>query len=353
MTSNKQKFDRFSVEAIQFMSEHEITPRPENYRVWFEYAAGSTPALNNAVEKLGEEDRRLDEEISVRLHNEFFNHGIELTNAVEDTGHALSEKLTGALELIATAGKGTKAYGVALESISTNLGSKSEGELAQGGLQTIVETLAVATQEMSSHTKSLEAKLQDNTREVEELRNNLEKAKAEAITDQLTKLGNRKHFDIELAKAAQHSEETGDPLCLIMSDIDKFKIFNDTWGHQTGDQVLRLVAACLKKEVRDNHIPARYGGEEFGLILPMSDIEKAIGVAEQVRASVESKKVVKRSTGEDLGTITISLGIALYRPGEAIATLIERADACLYEAKEAGRNCVISESSDTQAKVAS
>lgn len=353
MTNTKQNFDRFSVQAIQFMNEHEITPRPENYRVWFEYAACSTPALNHAVEKLEQDDRRVDEEFSVQLHNEFFNHGIALSNAVEDTGHALSEKLTGALELIATAGKGTKAYGAALDSITTNLDTKSEGELAEGGLQNIVNTLVVATKEMSTHTKNLETKLQDNTREVEELRSNLEKAKMEAITDQLTKLGNRKHFDFELTKAVKDSEATGEPLCLVMSDIDKFKIFNDTWGHQTGDQVLRLVAACLKKEVRDNDIPARYGGEEFGLILPASDLEAAMSVAENVRTSVESKKVMKRSTGEDLGTITISLGVALYRPGEDITTLIERADACLYQAKEAGRNCVILETQETPAKVAS
>ena len=346
MTSTKQKFDRFSTEAISFMNNHEITPGPDSYKVWFEYVAGSTPALNLAVEKMESSDRPLNDEATVHLHNEFFNHGVALSAAVETTGHALSEKLSGALELINTAGKGTKAYGDALDSISNNLGSKSEGELAGGALQSIIDTLVVATKEMSDHTKNLENKLQQNTQEVEELRENLEAAKREAVTDQLTKLGNRKHFDFELQRAVMEADETGQSLCLVMSDIDKFKAFNDTWGHQTGDQVLRLVAACLKKEVRETDIPARYGGEEFGLILPASGLEDAVAVAEKVRASVQSKKVMKRSTGEDLGTITISLGVALYRPGEDIAKLIERADECLYEAKDAGRNCVIRETED-------
>lgn len=343
MTKNFRKFFQYAGQAMDFMAQNGISPRPSNYRVWFEYSAQSTPALNMAVERLQKENRPVDENASVGLHNEFFNQGSVINDAVLDAGDQLSEKLSSALELIKTAGAGTKVYGESLDSISTDLGTRKADELTGASLQSVVDTLVTATKKMSEHSRKLEGQLHENSIEVEQLKHNLELTKQEALTDQLTKLGNRKHFDIELASAAALAEETNEPLCLIMVDIDHFKVFNDTWGHQTGDQVLRLVSACLRNDVRESDVTARYGGEEFGLILPDAFIEEAEAVAEKIRQTVQSKKVMKRSTGQDLGTITISLGVARYRTGEDITSMIERADQCLYAAKEAGRNCVITE----------
>lgn len=350
MNKNYRKFFEHASEAMNFMAKQNISPRPTNYRVWFEYIAQSTPALNLAVERLEKNKQPLDENTTVNLHNEFFNQASLLDEAVQNTGDQLSEKLNTALELIRAAGQGTEAYGSTLDSISTDLGANNQEELTGASLRSIVDTLVTATTEMSEHTKKLETQLHENTQEVEQLKQSLELTQKEALTDQLTKLGNRKHFDLELANAAHHATETDEPLCLIMSDIDRFKLFNDTWGHQTGDQVLRLVAHCLAGDVRDTDISARYGGEEFGLILPAASLKDATAVAEKIRKTVQSKKIMKRSTNQDLGTITISLGIAQYRPGEDLHSLIERADTCLYEAKEAGRNCVIPEQILDEAK---
>jgi diguanylate cyclase len=132
-------------------------------------------------------------------------------------------------------------------------------------------------------------------------------------------------------------------LSLLMCDIDHFKNFNDTWGHQTGDQVLRLVANCLSENVKGRDTAARYGGEEFCVIVRGSPLDAAVTLANQIRTAVQSKKLVKKSTGDILGTITISIGAAEFGPGEGAASLIQRADACLYGAKSAGRNCVKSE----------
>lgn len=343
MNKNYRKFFEYASQAMSFMAKQDISPRPTNYRVWYEYIAQSTPALNLAVEKLERENQPLDENTTVSLHNEFFNQSSLLDEAVQNTGDQLSEKLNTALELIRAAGQGTEIYGSTLDTISTNLGADNQEELTGASLRSIVDTLVTATTEMSEHTRNLETQLHENTQEVEQLKQNLELTQKEALTDQLTKLGNRKLFDLELAGAANYATETKEPLCLIMSDIDRFKLFNDTWGHQTGDQVLRLVAHCLASDVRESDIAARYGGEEFGLILPAASLSDATVIAEKIRETVQSKKVMKRSTSQDLGTITISLGIAQYRPGEDVSALIERADTCLYEAKEAGRNCVIAE----------
>ena len=120
-------------------------------------------------------------------------------------------------------------------------------------------------------------------------------------------------------------------------------MFNDTWGHQTGDQVLRLVAMTLKSNIKGKDIAARYGGEEFAAVLPSTDMNGALIVAENVRRAIQAKELLKRSTNEKLGRITASFGVATYRPGDTPASLIERADRCLYAAKHSGRNRVFSE----------
>ncbi len=163
----------------------------------------------------------------------------------------------------------------------------------------------------------------------------------ESLTDPLTGVANRKAFDTDLNSAIAEARTNGEKLSLFMCDIDKFKSFNDTWGHQTGDQVLRLVANCLSENVKGRDTAARFGGEEFAVIVRQAGVEAAVVLAEQIRGHVQGKKLVKKSTGDVLGSITISIGVAELAPGEAAASLIQRADACLYRAKHAGRNCVI------------
>ena len=141
----------------------------------------------------------------------------------------------------------------------------------------------------------------------------------------------------------QQAEEIGEPLCLLLADIDHFKLFNDTHGHQTGDQVLRLVGQTLKTNVKGRDCAARYGGEEFAILLPKTSLKAAVTVAQQFRVAVKTKELVKKSTKESLGHVTLSTGVACYRQGESAGEFIDRADALLYAAKEAGRDNVQAE----------
>ena len=138
----------------------------------------------------------------------------------------------------------------------------------------------------------------------------------------------------------------------MLADVDYFKKFNDTFGHLTGDQVLRLVATSVKQNVKGRDIAARYGGEEFAIVLPDTVLRAAITVADQIRRAVMSKELMKRSTGEHLGRVTISIGVATLRPKDTPQSLIERADICLYAAKRNGRNRVISEADPEAAATA-
>jgi diguanylate cyclase len=185
--------------------------------------------------------------------------------------------------------------------------------------------------------------LQASRDDIEALQRDLDDVRREALLDPLTKIYNRKAFDDGLGRAVGRARETGGHLCLLLVDIDYFKRFNDTWGHQTGDQVLRLVAMTLKSNIKGKDIAARYGGEEFAAILPDTDLEGAVTLADNIRRAIQAKELLKRSTNEKLGRVTASFGVATYRPGDTPSSLIERADRCLYAAKHQGRNKVISE----------
>jgi len=160
-----------------------------------------------------------------------------------------------------------------------------------------------------------------------------------AFRDALTGLPNRRALEEQLRALEA-------PYTAAMIDIDHFKTFNDTWGHQTGDQVLRLVANCLSENVKGRDTAARYGGEEFVVILPQTALTDAVNLANQIRTKVESKKLVKKSTGDILGVITISAGVTQYDANESAVDFLRRADVCLYAAKRSGRNRVVSEADE-------
>jgi diguanylate cyclase len=159
---------------------------------------------------------------------------------------------------------------------------------------------------------------------------------SEARTDSLTGLANRRAFDDELKRRFSEWQRKGTPCTLVMLDIDFFKKFNDTHGHQVGDDVLKQVAKVLAEQSREMDLPCRYGGEEFGVILPATEAVKACAVAERVRAAIEASTT--NSAGKSL-KVTCSLGVAEFMDDGDIARLIRHADDALYTSKKAGRNC--------------
>ena len=178
---------------------------------------------------------------------------------------------------------------------------------------------------------------------ISELNGRLEDVKRESLTDALTGLANRKCFEIKLAEAENSAIEQSSPFSLLMVDIDYFKKFNDRYGHQMGDQVLKLVGQVLTRSFKGRDTAARYGGEEFAIVLPRADLEAATALAERVRKKVAESRVTRKRSGEQLGQITLSLGVACHRLGETARDLVIRADRALYRAKESGRNRVVAE----------
>lgn len=237
---------------------------------------------------------------------------------------------------------GSATFGASLEANAKELLVDAGADRLRSALGALADAATAAQQ----HHRALNALLVESRKELAAVVMTLDAVRAESLTDELTGLGNRKQFELSLVELIA-SAGPGHPLSLAIIDIDHFKLFNDTFGHSTGDQVLKIVASSLKERSRDNSIAARYGGEEFGLIMPGTGIERAMLVAEDIRQTVMSRKLKKKSSGENLGTVTISLGVAQLQADEDLHGIIERADRCLYAAKLAGRNRSSSESIQT------
>ncbi len=326
---------------LELLAEHDLEATPDNYQLFHGYLVDKNPTLVKEMRPLLSSGS-LNQSTCTALHKRHFG-GVDLVDHALHTGGKFSEEIGTVLRMLSVAEKNAVEYEKTLSGATDIL----ENAGSNHSLKEMVDTLLAATTKMHEHTHQLEQKLNKTTAEVNSLRDNLEQVRTEAMTDALTGIANRKRFDEFMLQQCNAAEKDKQNLSLVLCDIDHFKRFNDTWGHQTGDQIIRFVASCLQRHAAKNHLVARYGGEEFAVIMPSTDGQTAFDMADNIRASVESKKLLRKSTNEDMGTVTISLGVAQFTPHDSIEDLIERADEALYRSKHAGRNKV-SISTDAQ-----
>lgn len=196
---------------------------------------------------------------------------------------------------------------------------------------------------MAESSRVLQARLEKATHRAEELKKRLENAQHEALTDGLTGLVNRRALERKTEKLIAEHGESGKELSVVLIDIDRFKQFNDRYGHHVGDAVLRFVASSLLDSVKGKDVVGRFGGEEFLVVLPDTSLENACTVAEHLRASVANTKLKLVETEEEIPPTTVSAGVATLSKGETVEDVVKRADSALYAAKNSGRNAVRSE----------
>lgn len=328
----------FGEKALGYLKYNVSPAIPRYYELWYTYASGTNVELIRAVQQSLTDNTKLTLEDTDRIYNAFLSPQ-RITEKVEEVGGQISQELTEIMQMLASAARASGQYGDSLEAVVKDLTDITD----PAQLKPILASLIEATTEMATNSHQLETRLDDSHHQIEQLNISLETIRMESMTDPLTNISNRKMFDKTLKERVDEAGVSNDPLCLLMLDIDHFKSFNDTYGHQTGDQVLRLVGHALKSNVKGRDLAARYGGEEFAIVLPQTELADALTLAEQIRLAIMNKELVKKSTGEKLGRITVSIGAALYKSDETIEEIINRADGCLYAAKRAGRNQVKSE----------
>jgi diguanylate cyclase len=323
--------------ALDLLKKSSIPPYPQFYELLYTYATGVNPSLNHRINAIFASGESPSAGLAETLYNEF------LKSDVNDRMSTVSERMQTRIEAVHSAidqaMTTANAYSGSLQSAQGDL----ERDIAPETLKALAGRLLTETRRMQDTNRTLEQKLEASREDIASLQRDLDDVRRESLLDPLTKIANRKSFDEGLRSAIAESRQTSNPLCLILIDIDHFKSFNDSYGHLTGDQVLRLVAMTIKSNIKGRDLAARYGGEEFVAILPNTDLKGAMIVAENVRQAIHGKELLKRSTNEKLGRITASFGVAAFRPNDTAGSLIERADRCLYAAKHAGRNRVVNE----------
>ena len=208
-------------------------------------------------------------------------------------------------------------------------------------VRAMVKFLVAENEKMQRDAEELRSNLDNSRSQIEKLRWNLAEAQELGLRDPLTALSNRRAFDINLAKEIGEAHTGRSELCLVMGDIDRFKGINDTFGHQIGDEILKMFARLLANNVKGRDTVARFGGEEFAIILPETRLADAETLTENIRHQLEAKDLAVNTSGAPIGQVTASFGIAQLGEGDDADTLVKRADARLYEAKCAGRNRVI------------
>lgn len=201
-------------------------------------------------------------------------------------------------------------------------------------------------EELTRLGSALDAMAQELQIRDRQLQAALHRLNEQAATDQLTGLPNRRYLWEALSAELMRARRKQTPLAVILLDIDHFKQFNDRWGHEAGDLVLKNVSYAIRTVVRGSDIVARHGGEEFVIVLPEADAEIALARAEGVRLEIAGLKLTY--DGESLGTVTASFGVAVSRKLiETAEGLVRIADHAMYEAKQGGRNRVVIKNVDT------
>ena len=342
---NGEKGRNNGIAAVNEIIDHDLLVTPQNYELWLHYQNDWTPGLTADLNKSLKKSGKLDERMTETLYDKYFNHH-KLDSEVIQTGTRLAHELAAALTALRAAGNKTDAFSENLDDAASALDT---GRLDGSQLMSLIKSLSSATKAMSKENEELSKRLETSSSEVEELRSHLQKVRLESLTDALTGIANRKQFDNTLHMRIEEAEHIGYPLTLALCDIDFFKKFNDSWGHQTGDQVIRFVAGTLDHLKLKDQLVARYGGEEFAIIMPRVGLAEASTILERMRRAVEAKQLKRKSTDENLGNVTISIGYANLVPGEASASLIRRADEQLYVSKRSGRNRITSTGSATTA----
>ena len=305
-------------ETVALLSSLDIAPTPANYALFYHYLSGTSAELTQTIDILRSNHQEFDPLRCHYLYERFFG-----SQAISPTTN----------NHVPGMGQNPPLHSRLIDAPPPHITDTHPAHAQDSGLS------LQAAPELENAFDS------DDTvsSEISRLRQDLEEMRREAMTDPLTGIANRKMFDQQLRNRAMEAMETGTPLCLLMIDVDHFKQFNDTYGHQIGDQVIRLLAQTLRNNIKGRDTAARYGGEEFSVILPRTDIESARRLAQIICQNVRQKDVISEIDGSAIERITVSIGVGCFEYGEPLGRLIQRADQALYLAKQQGRNCVVTE----------
>ena len=323
-------------QAVPTMVKYKIVPNPLNYALWYSYFSQQFPRLNQALDHAIQRYGTCPPEIGESLFLQNFSQIDENNEKKLDLVQRAFTQVVGKLSnSINDTAKQTTDFS---EALKQNL-SQLQNVKVDESLQRVVGELSANANAIYTNSENFRDKLATAQAEIDALKKELKRARQEANTDPLTSLCNRRVFESIYHEFVSANNDQ-DELSLIIMDIDKFKVFNDTHGHLVGDQILKYVGKILQQECPESITPVRFGGEEFALLCPQYCKEKATAFAEKIRRKLAATPFSNRKTGQRIPPVTASFGVTIKQPDDILAQIIERADKALYAAKNAGRNNV-------------
>ncbi len=318
--------------AIAFIGTHQLSANPVNYSVCYEYLLATHPDLKKEIDQaiLGGSE----------LTDTMMAHWFKTYLSEYDITH-LQQSKTDLIDIISALAKSAHLAEENVEQFGQTL-QLSEKELAKpnSSLEAIVTHLLASTNSIQASMGLMRRQIQESRQEIDALQERLEKISEETLTDSLTGLANRKGLTKALEAAISSIDDLKPLPCILMIDIDNFKNINDTHGHLLGDKVIKAVSDILSYQIKGKDTAARYGGEEFCVLLPETELQGAVKLAENIRLIVENTRIKRAKDQQEICRVTISIGVTRYHLKEALTDFLDRADKALYRSKHDGRNIV-------------
>jgi len=332
-------------QAIPFMTRKGIPLLPNNYRIWFEYFRGVMTDLKEAIDNLLEASDPFDTETHRRLYQRFLDRDIGQENeekirieieAVDRVSQASRDIIEPVVKDLLGLSRSNSAYSGTLEEVA----KKATPRMDPAQFGGLVQTLVKETIRTVSENRKMSQELGMSSEQLRALRENLERVRAEARTDDLTKLSNRRAFNEDLPGIIASVAAGKNEAMLAIVDLDHFKTVNDSFGHSVGDRVLEAIAGQLSDNLAAGDRIYRYGGEEFAIVMTGVSLDQAIGRLDLLRREVANHEFVARG---QVRKITVSIGVAAIDGKCTGERCLCHADEAMYLAKQSGRNQVKSE----------
>ncbi len=320
-----RKLSEIVKEVLSFMAKERIIPSPQNYERWFRifcYARENKLSLSKSE--------------LIDIYFDLYNVRVdkreaESANLVERIASELYNEIQSVLKSVSEHQKSITEGGSKLEELTHSVESKD--------IKRLLNRIMQEVKGLKSVNRKFMEKLEEQSNEIQKLKEELRRAKEEASIDPLTGLRNRRSFERALSEFFRDYKKFGYPFSVIVIDLDDFKRINDTYGHLAGDKVLKELGNILRNYLRAKDVPARTGGEEFTIILPGITKKEALSVAERLRKVLENYTVEYENVKINP---TASFGVAEVTPEDDTPyEMIRRADENLYKAKRAGKNRVV------------
>ncbi len=336
-TEEKNQAGEYLRLALNYIAKYGLPVTPVNYTVWYEYVSGKNARLKKALDLSIQQKQPINDKSVEALYQKYVADGDRII--ISRLMTKVSLMLREILGHVAETEGDLSGHGKHLEALAVQV--RETHDVAQ--MKIIVEKMLHETRNLLNSGRRLQNRMKISSEDLKQLQQELEKSQEEAQTDMLTALLNRRGLEKKLELERIRAKQNQSPFSIIMVDIDYFKRINDLFGHLVGDSLLRSIAQLLKGHLRKNDIAARYGGEEFLVLLPETPLDGAVAVARKIRQALSTKEWKIKGTGETMGKITISMGVAVYAMNEPEKTLIQRADDALFLAKENGRDQIMTQ----------